>query len=57
MLVEDYRHAQRLVAETTVGSTVTMGVLRKKQKVDVSVKVGEIPDSSPRRQTTPPDKG
>jgi Do/DeqQ family serine protease len=55
--VEDYRHVQRLVADTAVGSTVTLGVLRKKQKVDVSVKIGEIPDSAPRKPATAPDKG
>src|SRR5438552_2679145 len=35
--VDDYRHVQRLVAETAVGKTVTLDVLRKKQKVQVSL--------------------
>jgi S1-C subfamily serine protease len=47
--VEDYRHVQRLVAETAVGKTVTLEVLRKKQKVQVGLTVAEVPDTSPRR--------
>ncbi len=46
--VEDYRHVQRLVAETAVGKTVTLEVLRKKQKVQVSLTIAEVPDASPR---------
>jgi serine protease Do len=47
--VEDYRHVQRLVAESAVGKTITLEVMRKKQKVDVPVTVAELPDSAPRR--------
>jgi serine protease Do len=55
--IEDYRHVQRLVAETTVGKTVTLEVLRKKQKVQVSVTITEVPDAGPRRATGQPQKG
>jgi serine protease Do len=55
--VEDYRHIQRLVADSSVGKTITLEVLRKKQKMDVSVKIAEIPDASPRRPSTPAQKG
>ena len=47
--VEDYRHVQRLVADTAVGTTVTLEVLRKKRKVQVSVTITEVPDAGPRR--------
>ncbi|HET7874024.1 MAG TPA: Do family serine endopeptidase [Methylomirabilota bacterium] len=47
--VEDYRHMQRLVADTRVGTTVTLEVLRKKQKVAVPVTVAEVPDEGSRR--------
>jgi serine protease Do len=49
--VEDYRHVQRLVAETGVGRTVTLEVLRKKQKVQVRLTIAEVPDAAPRRMT------
>jgi Do/DeqQ family serine protease len=55
--VEDYRHVQRLVADTAVGRTVTIEVLRKKQKVQVNVTIAEVPDSAPRRPTDQPPKG
>jgi Do/DeqQ family serine protease len=42
--VEDYRHVQRLVAETPVGRTVTLEVLRNKKKIEVPVTVAELPD-------------
>ncbi len=45
--VEDYHHLQRLVAETEVGKTITIHLLRKKQAVDVQVKIGETPSESP----------
>jgi serine protease Do len=49
--VEDYRHVQRLVAESVVGKTVTLEVIRKKQKVEVPVTVAEVPDAaSPRKK-------
>ena len=47
--VEDYRHVQRLVAESPVGKTVTLEILRKKQKMDVPVTVAEVPDTSPKK--------
>src|SRR6266404_4167957 len=47
--VEDYRHVQRLVAETGVGRTITLEVLRKKQKVQISLTITAVPDSGPRR--------
>ncbi len=52
--VEDYRHVQRLVAETAVGKIVTLELLRKKQKVQVSLTIGEIPDTGPRRASGRP---
>ena len=48
--IEDYRQLQRLVADTPVGKTVTLQVLRKKQKVDATAKVGEVPDDRPKRE-------
>jgi Do/DeqQ family serine protease len=47
--VEDYRHMQRLVAETPVGTTVTLQVLRKKQKIAVPVTIAEVPEDGMRR--------
>ncbi len=47
--VEDYRHVQRLVAESPVGKGVTLQVIRKKQKIDVPVTIAEVPDSAPRK--------
>ena len=55
--VEDYRHVQRLVADTVVGSTIDLEVLRKKQKIQVRVTIAEVPDSSPRRSSDQPPKG
>ncbi|HEV8440507.1 MAG TPA: Do family serine endopeptidase [Methylomirabilota bacterium] len=55
--IEDYRHVQRLVADTAVGKTIALEVLRKKQKMQVNVKISEVPDAGPRRATSPPDKG
>jgi Do/DeqQ family serine protease len=56
--VEDYRHVQRLVAETAVGKAVTLEVLRKKQKVAVSVTIAEAPEAGGlRRPTEQPPKG
>ena len=46
--VEDYRHVQRLVSDTRVGKTVTLEVLRKKQKVQISLNIAEAPDTSRR---------
>ena len=47
--VEDYRHVQRLVAETRVGKSVILEILRKKQKLGVTVTIAEVPDDVPRR--------
>jgi serine protease Do len=47
--VEDYRHVQRLVAESPVGKTVTLEILRKKQKMDVPVTIAEVPDTAPKK--------
>ena len=55
--VEDYRHVQRLVAETAVGKIITLELLRKRQKVQVSLTIGEIPDTGPRRASGQPKKG
>jgi serine protease Do len=46
--VDDYRHLQRLVAETKVGKTVTLEVMRSKKKVEVTATVSEAPDESKR---------
>jgi serine protease Do len=42
MPVEDYHHLQRLVAEAEVGKTVSLRLLRKKQRVDIPVKISEM---------------
>ena len=52
--VEDYRHVQRLVAETRVGKSVTLQIVRKKQKMDLTVMVAETPEDTGRRAPTPP---
>ena len=52
--VEDYRHVQRLVAETRVGKSVTLQIVRKKQKMDVTVMIAEVPEDSGRRAGPPP---
>ena len=52
--VDDYRHVQRLVAETRVGKSVTLQIVRKKQKMDVAVTIAEVPDESARRPGPPP---
>jgi Do/DeqQ family serine protease len=54
--VEDYHHFQRLTAETRAGSKVVLQVLRKKQKIEVSVTVAEAPDDGPKRPTGPSPK-
>jgi Do/DeqQ family serine protease len=51
--VDDYRHVQRLVAETRVGKSVTLQIVRKKQKMDVAVTIAEVPDDSGRRPGVP----
>ena len=52
--IEDYRHVQRLVAETRVGKSVTLQIVRKKQKMDVAVTIAELPDETARRPGPPP---
>jgi serine protease Do/serine protease DegQ len=52
--VEDYRHVQRLVAESRVGSNVTLQIVRKKQKMDVPVTIAEVPDETARRPAASP---
>ncbi len=47
--VEDYRHLQRLVADSEVGKSVTLGLLRKKQPLDVAVKIAEMPGEDLRK--------
>jgi serine protease Do len=42
--VEDYRHVQRLVADSPVGKTVTLEILRKKHKMEVPITVADVPD-------------
>jgi serine protease Do len=46
--VEDYRHLQRLVADTKVGRTVALEVLRNKKKIEVAATIAEAPDESKR---------
>jgi Do/DeqQ family serine protease len=55
--VEDYRHVQRLVAESAVGNKIVLEVFRKKQKIQVGLTVGEVPDTAPRRVSEPPRRG
>jgi Do/DeqQ family serine protease len=52
--VQDYRHLQRLVADSKAGATVTLQVWRKKQAVQVPVTVAEGPDERSRRDPGPP---
>jgi len=52
--VEDSHHLQRLVAETRVGKAVTLEVWRKKQKVQVSTTVAEVPEDRTARPDRPP---
>jgi Do/DeqQ family serine protease len=52
--VDDYRHVQRLVAETRVGKSVTLQIVRKKQKMDLAVIIAEVPDETARRPGPPP---
>jgi Do/DeqQ family serine protease len=52
--VDDYRHVQRLVAETRVGKSVTLQIVRKKQKMDLAVTIAEVPDETVRRPGPPP---
>jgi Do/DeqQ family serine protease len=51
--VEDYRHVQRLVADSPVGKTVTLEILRKKHKMEVPITVAEVPDPRKADPKTP----
>jgi serine protease Do len=44
--VEDYRHFQRLVAETEVGKRVKIEIVRRRAKQTVTVQVAEAPDAA-----------
>jgi len=52
-VVEDYRHLQRLVADTKPGATVAVEVLRKKKPVALKLTIGETPDDAPKRDAAP----
>jgi serine protease Do len=52
--VEDSHHLQRLVAETKVGKTVALDVWRKKQKIQVTTTVAEVPEDKTARPDRPP---
>jgi len=41
--VEDYHHLQRLVADSEVGKSVALGLLRKKTPLDVTARIAEMP--------------
>ncbi len=47
--VEDYHHLQRLVAESEVGKTVALGLLRKKAPLDVTVRIAQMPGDEARK--------
>ena len=47
--VEDYRHLQRLVADTEVGRTVTLQLLRRGEKIAVKVRIAETPGDGTRK--------
>src|SRR5499425_3378182 len=47
--IEDYRHVQRLVADSPVGKTVTLEIVRKRQKMEIPIAIAEVPDLNPRR--------
>jgi serine protease Do len=50
--IEDSHHLQRLVAETRVGKAVALEVWRKKQRVQVTATVAEVPED----RSTRPDR-
>jgi len=47
--VADYHHLQRLVADSEVGKTVRLGLLRKKQRMEVPVRIAEMPGDESRK--------
>ena len=52
--IEDSHHLQRLVAETRVGKAVALEVWRKKQRVQVTATVAEVPEDRSTRPDRPP---
>jgi serine protease Do len=44
--VEDYHHLQRLSADTEVGRTVKLDIVRKKERKTVTLKIAESPDAA-----------
>jgi serine protease Do len=44
--VEDYHHLQRLSADAEVGKTVTLDVVRDRQRRTIQLKIAEAPDSA-----------
>jgi serine protease Do len=51
--VSDMRHLPRLVAATAVDKTVPVGVWRKRQEVQLQVKVGKLEESDQQASTQP----
>ncbi|MBI4588192.1 MAG: trypsin-like peptidase domain-containing protein [Candidatus Rokubacteria bacterium] len=47
--VEDYHHLQRLAADSEVGKRVTLGVLRKRQPLDLTARIAEMPGDDVRK--------
>jgi serine protease Do/serine protease DegQ len=47
--VEDYHHLQRLVADSEVGKSIAVGLLRKKTPLDVTVRIAEMPGEDARK--------
>ena len=43
--VDDYAHLQRLSADTEVGRTVKLDIVRKKEKKSVALKIAEAPEA------------
>src|SRR5258705_6999640 len=52
--VDDYRHVQRLGAETRVGKNGTIQIGRKKQTMAAPTTIAEVPDETARRAGPPP---
>ncbi len=44
--VEDYHHLQRLSADTEVGRSVKLDIVRKKERKTVTLKIAESPDAA-----------
>jgi Do/DeqQ family serine protease len=47
--VEGYQHLQRLVAETEVGKTITLEILRKQRPLGVKLQITEMPGDGTRK--------